>query len=95
VNDVFGELSFNVQPNPFRDETTCFIELPDAQLVGLIVYDVDGKNLYSTQIQANAGMNTFIWKGCSTNGTPLGKGIYFMRIETVQGVLTKKVVLQR
>ncbi|MBK9981979.1 MAG: T9SS type A sorting domain-containing protein [Saprospiraceae bacterium] len=95
IGDVSGELSFNVQPNPFRDETVCRIELPAAQNVHLMITDMEGKNLYYTQIQANAGMNSFIWKGCTTIGTPLSNGVYFIRLETEQGVLTKKVMLQR
>ncbi len=95
IGDVYSELSFNVQPNPFRDETVCRIELPDAQLVHLIITDTEGKQLYYTQLQANAGMNLLTWKGCSTSGTPLSNGIYFIRLETEQGVLTKKVMLQR
>ncbi len=95
IVDVDNELSFNVQPNPFRDETAFLIELPDAQLVHLMVNDVNGENVFYTQIQANAGMNRYTWKGCSTTGSPLPRGIYFIRMETTQGVLTKKVVLQR
>ncbi len=95
IGDVSGELSFNVQPNPFRNETVCRIELPEAQNVHLMVTDMEGKNLYYTQIHANAGMNSFIWNGCSTIGTKLSNGVYFIRLETEQGVLTKKVMLQR
>ena len=95
LGEIESELSFNVQPNPFRDETMCQIQLPNAQEVQLIITDVDGKHVYFTEIQASAGMNSFIWKGCSTSGTPLDKGIYFIRLQTEQGILTKKVVLQR
>jgi len=95
IEDIGSELSLNVQPNPFRDETVCLLELPEAQEVHLIITDMQGKNVYYTSIDANAGMNRFTWKGCATNGTMLSKGIYFIRMETDQGVLTKKVVLQR
>jgi hypothetical protein len=95
IGELDNELSFNVQPNPFRNETVCRIELPAAQKVRLIVSDLDGKTLYLAQIDANAGMNSFTWKGCSTKGTPLSNGIYLIRMETDQGFLTKKVVLQR
>src|SRR4029079_4389354 len=44
VGDVESELSFNVQPNPFRDETVCRMELPDAQPVHLIITDMQGRN---------------------------------------------------
>ncbi|HEX5111944.1 MAG TPA: T9SS type A sorting domain-containing protein, partial [Saprospiraceae bacterium] len=95
IGDVESDLSFNVQPNPFRDETVCRMELPDAQQVHLIITDMQGKNVFYTSLQANAGMNLYTWKGCSTSGAPLSKGIYFIRMETKEGVLTKKVVLQR
>jgi hypothetical protein len=95
IGVVHNELSFNVQPNPFRDETTCRIELPDAQNVHLIITDIEGRQVYYTKLQADAGMNSFIWKGCSATGTPLRSGVYFIRMETEQGILTKKVVLQR
>lgn len=94
-DDVMDEFSFDVQPNPFRDETQCRIELPSAQDVRLIVTDMDGKILYIKQLPANTGMNTFSWKGCTTAGTPLSNGIYLIRMETEQGILTKPVVLQR
>jgi len=95
VSDAFGEFSFHIQPNPFREETACRIELPEAQEVRLIVSDMDGKTLYISQMQCNQGVNTFIWKGCDTNGNPLSNGVYLVRMETEQAVLTKKVVLQR
>jgi hypothetical protein len=95
IGDVESDLSFNVQPNPFRDETVCRFELPEAQEVHIIVTDMDGKNLYVKQIQGNAGMNSFVWKGCSTGGTLLSNGVYFIRLETEEGILTKKVMLQR
>jgi hypothetical protein len=95
ISEVKAELSFDVQPNPFRDETVFRIELPAAQNVQLIVCDMDGKSLYLTEIQGNAGMNSFAWKGCTTMGTPLSNGFYLVRMATDQGILTKKVVLQR
>ena len=51
TGDAGSELSFNVQPNPFRDETVCLIELPVAQKVYLIVTDMDGRQVYSTSIR--------------------------------------------
>lgn len=95
LGELQSELSLNVQPNPFRDETVCLFELPFAEDVHLIITDMQGKNVYFKSLQANAGMNRFTWKGCATNGAMLTKGIYFIRMETEQGVLTKKVVLQR
>jgi hypothetical protein len=95
IGELHSELSFNVQPNPFRDETVCLIELINAQEVRLMVADLDGEQLYHTKIQANAGMNRFIWNGRSVTGIPLSNGIYLIRLETEQGILTKKVVIQR
>lgn len=95
MEDLTSELSFNVQPNPFRDETVCRIELPEAQEVRLIVTDMDGRMVDYMTIPANAGMNTYTWKARNTSGRLLYNGVYYMRMETTQGVLTKKVVVQR
>ncbi len=95
TGDVQSDLSFNVRPNPFRDETVCLIELPAAQRVDLIITDMEGKNLYVTHIDGNEGMNKFIWNGSNAAGAPLSNGVYLIRLQTKEGILTKKVVIQR
>jgi hypothetical protein len=91
VDDQF----FEVQPNPFRNETVCRISLPNVQEIVISVSDMNGIEVYNVQALAHEGMNTYAWDGKSTSGNPLNNGVYVVRLKTEHGISTRKVVLQR
>jgi hypothetical protein len=95
TSEVSDGFSFEVQPNPFRNETVCRIALPYAQDISLNISDLNGIEVSSVQVMAHEGMNSIGWDGRSTSGSPLSNGVYVVRLKTEHGIMTRKVVLQR
>ena len=88
-----SEQSFEVQPNPFHNETVFRFLLVKAQEVQVMVTDMSGKQVSYLTIDARQGLNTVIWRGQSDNGTRLANGVYFVRFQTESGNVVRKVVL--
>jgi hypothetical protein len=83
-------------PNPFNPSTSILFAIPEAGEVDLSIYDVSGrliKTLVSTHI--SAGQKTAEWNGDDASGRRVASGTYFLRLETDQGVRTRKVMLAK
>ncbi len=84
---------FTVIPNPFRSETVFQFSLPNAQDITLRIVDIGGKEVRQIRTQGNAGLNAISWNGQTTEGTRLQAGVYFVRLQTEQGNMIRKVIL--
>jgi len=93
--DLAIEQSFEVQPNPFSTQTVLRFALPRSQEVTVSVSDVNGKQVALLRSEARQGINTVTWDGVSDAGLRLGAGVYFVRLNTEDGSVTKKVMIQR
>ncbi|GAG19425.1 unnamed protein product, partial [marine sediment metagenome] len=83
-------------PNPFNPSTTIEFTLPRSSDVELAVYDPLGKLVATlTRGGQSEGINHVTWDGRDAKGNPVGSGVYFYRLRTEGGVLTKKMVLLR
>lgn len=83
-------------PNPFNPTTTIRYGLPEDTDVLLHIYDIAGrevKTLVSTS-QA-AGWYTVQWNGTSYDGTTVGTGMYFARIQAGDFSQVMKMVYLR
>ncbi|HOY32143.1 MAG TPA: T9SS type A sorting domain-containing protein [Bacteroidales bacterium] len=79
------------QPNPFNSTTKfgCFTERP--QTVSLRVFDMVGKEVFSENVNTQAGENYFTF-----DGNHLNDGVYFYSITDEQNrVITKKFIKSR
>jgi len=79
------------QPNPFNSTTKlgCFTETP--QTVKLRVYNMVGGEVYSEDLNTNAGENYF-----NFNGNNLNDGVYFYSItDENKRVITEKFIKSR
>ena len=83
-------------PNPFNPSTAISYALPEETQVILEIFNINGR-LVSTLVDArqSAGLYTATWDGRDSNGRFLGSGIYFYKLNTPDGVLTKKMTLIR
>ncbi len=78
-------------PNPFNPGTVIRFSLPQREYVLLKVFDVRGKELETLLDQNLAtGEHSVTWKP-----TDLPSGVYFYRLHTTSGMLTKKLILLR
>jgi hypothetical protein len=76
-------------PNPFNPTTTIKFSVPKTSKVTLSVYDVLGKQVAILENGAKAA-GTY---SATFNGVNLTSGIYFYRLATENGVITKKFTL--
>jgi hypothetical protein len=81
-------------PNPFNPETQISYALPHDSKVDLAVYNVLGQRVATLvdDFQA-AGVYTVVWNGRDASGREASTGIYFYRIVTSDGMLSRKMVL--
>ncbi|TNE68896.1 T9SS type A sorting domain-containing protein [bacterium] len=76
-------------PNPFNPSTTIKFSLPKADQVSLEIYDVTGR-LVQTLVN---GMRNAGYHQVQFNASNLASGLYFYRLSSKQGVVTKKLML--
>jgi len=88
------EQSFDVQPNPFHSETWFRFSLDRSQDIALTITDVNGRMVSSQRTSGTHGLNSLVWKGQSDAGAKLEPGVYFVRLQSEQGSVVRKVVLQ-
>jgi hypothetical protein len=101
VTAVAGDLPAAVQlgrpwPNPFNPRTTLSFSLPSASPVRLAAYDARGREV---SVLVNdflpAGEHEAVFEAVDPRGRRLASGVYFARLETVQSILTTRLVLVR
>lgn len=81
------------QPNPFGAETRIRFDLPSAGPVSLRVMDVAGRTVRTlVSGPREAGAHSTAWDGRDGAGAPVVAGVYFYRLQTVQGSETRRMV---
>jgi hypothetical protein len=81
-------------PNPFNPRTTIRFSLPHDGRVVLAVYDALGhkvRTLVSAELPA--GLHEAVWAGRDDAGRRVATGMYLYRVETEDGVLSRKMTL--
>jgi len=83
----------SVQPNPFHGETTIRFSLARSGPARLEVFDVSGRRVRALIDGALAsGAHAAIWDGADDSGRAAARGVYFLRLVTLDGTATRKVV---
>ncbi len=83
-------------PNPFNPVTTIRFDLPRAEHVRLVVYNVKGE-LVATLADQNmdAGRKEITWDAKDSAGRTATSGVYFYRLVAGEFVETRKMILLR
>lgn len=69
------------EPNPFNPSTTIHFDLPKAQNVNLIVYNILGQPVTELLNRPlDAGYHQIRWNGNTRNGKTAASGVYFIRL---------------
>ncbi len=76
-------------PNPFRERTTISFSLPSAMEVALLISDSKGRVVWQFKGFEHAGRRDFIL----TPADLAGNGVYFIRLETPQGICLQRMLL--
>ena len=83
-------------PNPFNSQTILSYFLPESGPVRLELFSVTGQRVaVLRQGPQQAGYHRLRWNAQDSEGRPLASGIYFYRLETADGILTRKLTLLR
>lgn len=89
-------LALRCAPNPFAGGTDITLALPHRGPVELGVFSVSGQRV-GTPVRGTheAGILRVRWEARDARGAQLPAGIYFLRVESPDGVVTKRVTLLR
>ncbi len=85
-------------PNPFRSGQSAFVDLalPRGSDVEAVLVDVTGRRVATLAAgPLDAGVHRLEWDGRSAKGREMPAGVYFVRVETEEGVLSRKVLRLR
>jgi photosystem II stability/assembly factor-like uncharacterized protein len=83
-------------PNPFGPTTRLSYSLPAGGTTKLSVYDIRGRHVRTlAQGWHLAGRHSAQWNGHDASGRPVAAGVYFIRLESLGEVATRKIVRQR
>jgi hypothetical protein len=86
---------FEVYPNPFNEQAYFNFSAEVAGDAVVTVSDALGAVQARVRIQAQAGLNAFVWDGRSEGGALLPTGVYFVQLKVGQSLQSRKVVIQR
>ncbi len=80
-------------PNPFNPVTTINYQLPQTEMVKLVIYNLYGQKI-KTLVSARQTANYYsvLWNGTNDNGQSIATGIYFCRIEAGDFRAVRKIL---
>jgi len=80
-------------PNPFPAATRIAFSLPKEQHVTLSVFDVSGRRVATLVDRAlPAGAHEASWDGRERAGKAVSAGVYFYKLQTKEGIRTRKMI---
>ena len=81
-------------PNPFNPVTTLRYDLPEQAHVGIIIYDIMGREVIMLVNQSQTpGFKSVVWNGKNSLGIDVSAGMYLYRISAENFHSVKKMVL--
>lgn len=94
--DLARGVTLAAGPNPFRSEVRMRYTLPQAGLVRLEVFGVDGRRLATLAAgERAAGTHAATWDGRDLAGRRGGAGVYFVRLAAPSAARIARIVLVR
>ncbi len=81
-------------PNPFNPSTQVSFTLERETHAVLEIFDVQGKKILRLADGVfPEGTHRLTWNGTDAQGSPVGSGLYFYKLKTLEGSLTRKMTL--
>jgi hypothetical protein len=96
ANDPFVPATshlLHAYPNPFNPGVTLRFVLANPALVNVQVFDVLGRSIYTLADQKwlQTGQHDLYWHGRDAVGQSVPAGVYFIRLQSDQGIFCEKV----
>ncbi|NOX89761.1 MAG: choice-of-anchor D domain-containing protein [Calditrichaeota bacterium] len=84
-------------PNPFNGSTTIRFDLPQADRLTVLIYDINGRKIKTLTDQKHyeAGYYRLKWDGTNLHGMPVSSGLYFILLQGKKFTGSKKIILQK
>ncbi|MEJ2194861.1 MAG: T9SS type A sorting domain-containing protein [Ignavibacteriaceae bacterium] len=83
-------------PNPFNLSTTIIYFVSKPQQVEISIFDILGSKVLTLfKDSVSAGENQVSWDGKNSKGEVVNSGIYLYRVNSVEGSLIGKMVLNK
>jgi hypothetical protein len=94
--EIASETILRICPNPCNPATTITIDAVPGQPVSVDCFDLQGrKTLTLFNGTATKSKFSLSWKGEAADGSRLGSGIYFIRLQSGEKVITRKLLYIR
>ncbi len=77
-------------PNPFNGKTEIRFELKNNEPATLTIFNVKGQLVVERQLSGTE--TTYDWNGLDNTGNTVGSGVYFMRLDSKDSSITKKML---
>jgi hypothetical protein len=83
-------------PNPTADQTSISFEVQEPGPLRVSVYDLAGRRVRDlvSEVQP-AGRQSLLWDGCDDRGRTVAAGVYLVRVESLAGATTARIVRLR
>ena len=83
-------------PNPFNPSTTIRYAVPEVAHVRLDILDVLGRRVATLVDETqNPGHHQVVWAGLNEGGRTVALGVYFLRLQAGDAVLTQRMLLMK
>lgn len=86
-----ASLMVSAYPNPFGSFLNISFAGKDATPLNLTVYNLKGQKVISWK-GIDPAKQSLVWNGCDEEGQQLAAGVYLLRVNTSQGVVTRKLL---
>lgn len=91
IHEFENSLGLSIYPNPTNSSSTIEFTSPKNSEVNIIVYDVTGRVIEESNLNANAGVNS---KYLVNSSNRLKAGIYFITLVIDNNKITKKLIIE-
>jgi hypothetical protein len=94
IAEETGIFLYPTRPNPSSGSTTIEMFLPGTRKVHLAIFDVRGRKVETiVSGELERGRHHLGWDGKTSSGAPAAQGVYFLKLNTGDTALTRKIVL--
>jgi len=94
IEQITSKISMHSYPNPFKECTNIEFILSKKTFVSLEIIDITGRVIdVIVNKTLQSGKHTLVWERTNNNGTLVKKGMYYMLLQTEDGIFSKPLLV--